>query len=71
MILMDILTDWMPEYSFKVAFPCALTVIPNAQAGFFLVQYAQFWQEHLDKLMDLYSSGKLKVNILVALAKHT
>lgn len=30
-------------------------------AGFFLVQYAQFWQEHLDKLMALYTSGKLKV----------
>lgn len=42
---------------------CALMVIPNVQAGFFLVQYAQFWQEHLDKLVDLYSSGKLKVDI--------
>ncbi|KAH6772664.1 ARP protein [Perilla frutescens var. hirtella] len=31
--------------------------------GFFLVQYAHFWQEHLDKLMDLYSSGKLKVGV--------
>ncbi|XP_042009651.1 prostaglandin reductase-3-like isoform X3 [Salvia splendens] len=30
-------------------------------AGFFLVQYAHFWQEHLDKLMDLYTSRKLKV----------
>ncbi|KAL1561044.1 15-hydroxyprostaglandin dehydrogenase (NAD(+)) [Salvia divinorum] len=29
--------------------------------GFFLVHYAHFWQEHLDKLMDLYTSGKLKV----------
>ncbi|XP_047977339.1 prostaglandin reductase-3-like isoform X1 [Salvia hispanica] len=29
--------------------------------GFFLVQYAHFWQEHLDKLMDLYTSRKLKV----------
>ncbi|KAH6818938.1 ARP protein [Perilla frutescens var. frutescens] len=32
-------------------------------AGFFLVQYAHFWQEHLDKLMVLYSSGKLKVGV--------
>ncbi|CAA0807542.1 ARP protein (REF [Striga hermonthica] len=30
-------------------------------AGFFLLQYVQFWQEHLDKLVDLYSKGKLKV----------
>ncbi|KAL0282330.1 UNVERIFIED_CONTAM: Prostaglandin reductase-3 [Sesamum radiatum] len=32
-------------------------------AGFFLVQYAHLWQEHLDKLVDLYSSGKLKVAV--------
>ncbi|KAK6136876.1 hypothetical protein DH2020_029388 [Rehmannia glutinosa] len=32
-----------------------------SQAGFFLVQYAHLWQEHLDKLVDLYSSKKLKV----------
>uniref|UniRef100_A0A7N0T0R8 Enoyl reductase (ER) domain-containing protein n=1 Tax=Kalanchoe fedtschenkoi TaxID=63787 RepID=A0A7N0T0R8_KALFE len=32
-------------------------------AGFFLVQYAHFWQQHLDKLFDLFSSGKLKVSI--------
>ncbi|KAJ0974948.1 hypothetical protein J5N97_016913 [Dioscorea zingiberensis] len=30
-------------------------------AGFFLVQYAQLWQQHLDRLFDLFSSGKLKV----------
>ncbi|KAL6494725.1 hypothetical protein OROGR_031525 [Orobanche gracilis] len=30
-------------------------------AGFFLVHYAHLWQEHLDKLVDLYSRGKLKV----------
>ncbi|XAR59461.1 15-hydroxyprostaglandin dehydrogenase (NAD(+)) [Bertholletia excelsa] len=30
-------------------------------AGFFLVQYAHLWQEHLDKLFHLYSLGKLKV----------
>nr|CAB3453590.1 unnamed protein product [Digitaria exilis] len=32
-------------------------------AGFFLVQYAHLWQEHLDKLFDLYASGKLKVSL--------
>ncbi|XP_073103649.1 uncharacterized protein [Elaeis guineensis] len=32
-------------------------------AGFFLVQYAHLWQEHLDRLFDLYSSGKLKVAV--------
>ncbi|ERM97141.1 hypothetical protein AMTR_s00126p00098640 [Amborella trichopoda] len=30
-------------------------------AGFFLVQYAHLWQEHLDRLYDLFSAGKLKV----------
>ncbi|WVZ65206.1 hypothetical protein U9M48_014612 [Paspalum notatum var. saurae] len=32
-------------------------------AGFFLVQYAHLWQDHLDKLFDLYASGKLKVSL--------
>ncbi|KAE9607270.1 putative 15-hydroxyprostaglandin dehydrogenase (NAD(+)) [Lupinus albus] len=32
-------------------------------AGFFLVQYGHLWQEHLDKLFNLYSSGKLKVAV--------
>lgn len=31
--------------------------------GFFLVQYAHLWQEHLDRLFDLYASGKLKVSV--------
>jgi hypothetical protein len=31
------------------------------QAGFFLVQHAHLWQDHLDKLFELYASGKLKV----------
>lgn len=32
-------------------------------AGFFLVQYSHFWQQHLEKLFDLFSKGKLKVGI--------
>ncbi|KAL3538883.1 hypothetical protein ACH5RR_002249 [Cinchona calisaya] len=32
-------------------------------AGFFLVQYAHFWQEHLDRLFHLFLVGKLKVAI--------
>ncbi|KAJ8530076.1 hypothetical protein K7X08_036911 [Anisodus acutangulus] len=32
-------------------------------AGFFLIQYAHLWQEHLDRLFNLFSSGKLKVAI--------
>ncbi|KAL5982434.1 hypothetical protein ACLOJK_016505 [Asimina triloba] len=31
--------------------------------GFFLVQYSHLWREHLDRLFDLYSSGKLKVSL--------
>ncbi|CAA2978330.1 probable quinone oxidoreductase [Olea europaea subsp. europaea] len=31
--------------------------------GFFLVQYAHLWQQHLDKLVHLHSSGKLKVAV--------
>ncbi|KAK9286832.1 hypothetical protein L1049_015237 [Liquidambar formosana] len=32
-------------------------------AGFFLVQYSHLWNQHLDRLFDLFSSGKLKVAI--------
>lgn len=32
-------------------------------AGFFLVQYAHLWQQHLNKLFDLFSTGKLKVSV--------
>lgn len=32
-------------------------------AGFFLIQYAHLWQEHLDRLVNLFSSGKLKIGI--------
>ncbi|KAL4319199.1 hypothetical protein GQ457_18G016520 [Hibiscus cannabinus] len=32
-------------------------------AGFFLPQYSYLWKEHLDRLYNLYSSGKLKVGI--------
>jgi hypothetical protein len=35
------------------------------QAGFFLIQYAHLWQDHLDKLFDLYASRKLKVCFIV------
>lgn len=31
--------------------------------GFFLVQYSHLWRQHLDRLFDLYSMGKLKVAI--------
>ncbi|KAI9127937.1 hypothetical protein K1719_000930 [Acacia pycnantha] len=31
--------------------------------GFFLVQYGHLWRQHLDRLFDLYSAGKLKVAI--------
>ncbi|WCJ17654.1 ARP protein (REF) [Euphorbia peplus] len=32
-------------------------------AGFFLIQYAHLWQQHLAKLYDLFSTGKLKISI--------
>ncbi|PKA55458.1 (+)-pulegone reductase [Apostasia shenzhenica] len=32
-------------------------------AGFFLNHYSRLWREHLDKLFDLYSSGKVKVAV--------
>ncbi|CAI0447150.1 unnamed protein product [Linum tenue] len=32
-------------------------------AGFFLLNYAHLWQEHLAKLFELFSSGKLKISL--------
>nr|GME11018.1 probable quinone oxidoreductase [Ipomoea batatas] len=32
-------------------------------SGFFLIHYAHLWEEHLSRLIDLFSSGKLKVAI--------
>ncbi|KAK4849329.1 hypothetical protein QYF36_023592 [Acer negundo] len=32
-------------------------------AGFFLVQYGHLWQQHLEKLYHLFSTGKLKVSL--------
>lgn len=32
-------------------------------AGFFLPQYAHLWKQHMDKLFNLYSTGKLKVAV--------
>lgn len=32
-------------------------------SGFFLVQYGHLWQEHLDRLFNLHSTGKLKVAV--------
>lgn len=32
-------------------------------SGFFLVHYVRMYQQHIDKLYDLYSSGKLKISI--------
>ncbi|XP_021312778.1 uncharacterized protein LOC8063080 isoform X1 [Sorghum bicolor] len=34
-----------------------------SQAGFFLIQYAHLWKDHLEKLFNLYASGKLKLNV--------
>ncbi|KAL9417892.1 hypothetical protein AB3S75_040815 [Citrus x aurantiifolia] len=32
-------------------------------AGFFLVQHSHLWQQHLNKLFQLFSAGKLKVSL--------
>ncbi|KAL0908656.1 hypothetical protein M5K25_023161 [Dendrobium thyrsiflorum] len=32
-------------------------------AGFFLNHYSRFWSEHINRMFDLYSSGKLKVAV--------
>jgi hypothetical protein len=47
-----------------------LTTNVGLQSGFFLVQYAKMYQEHIGKLYNLYSSGKLKVMNLHSLLKR-
>ncbi|XP_073103687.1 uncharacterized protein [Elaeis guineensis] len=67
LIIIGMISQYQGEHGWK---PLPYTglcekILAKSQtvAGFFLVQYAHLWQEHLDRLFDLYSSGKLKVAV--------
>jgi hypothetical protein len=51
-----------PHHVFRILKPDYMFLGVFGQAGFFLNHYINLWQEHIWKLYDLYSSGKLKVS---------
>ncbi|WOK93988.1 zinc-binding alcohol dehydrogenase domain-containing protein 2 isoform X2 [Canna indica] len=67
LIVIGMVSQYQGKHGWKpLAYPglCEkLLAKSQAVAGFFLVQYAHLWQEHMDRLFDLYSAGKLKVTV--------
>ncbi|KAJ6806238.1 prostaglandin reductase-3 [Iris pallida] len=67
LIVIGMISQYQGEHGWK---PLAYTglcekILAKSQTvgGFFLLHYGHFWQQHLDKLFDLFSSGKLKVAV--------
>lgn len=67
MVVIGMISQYQGEHGWKPLNYTGLCekILAKSQtvAGFFLVQYGNLWQEHLDKLVQLYSIGKLKVSI--------
>lgn len=67
LVVIGMISQYQGEHGWKPAkYPglCEkLLAKSQTLAGFFLVQYSHLWQQHLDKLFDIYSSGILKVNM--------
>ncbi|XP_031394131.1 probable quinone oxidoreductase [Punica granatum] len=65
LIIIGMISQYQGEQGWKPAtYPglCEkLLAKSQTVSGFFLIQYAQLWQQHLDRLFRLYSKGKLKV----------
>lgn len=65
LIVIGMISQYQGEHGWKPSNYTGLCekILAKSQtvAGFFLVQYAHLWQSHLDKLVNLYSMGKLKV----------
>lgn len=65
LIVIGMISQYQGEHGWKPLTYTGLCekILAKSQtvAGFFLVQYAHMWQEHLDRLFHLFSSGKLKV----------
>ncbi|KAG0471223.1 hypothetical protein HPP92_015769 [Vanilla planifolia] len=65
LIVIGMVSQYQGEHGWK---PLSYTglcekILAKSQTvvGFFLNHYSRLWQEHMDKLFDLYSAGKLKV----------
>ncbi|XP_073010378.1 uncharacterized protein [Typha latifolia] len=67
LIVIGMISQYQGEHGWKPLTYTGLCekILAKSQtvAGFFLVQYAHMWQEHLDRLFDLYASRKLKVAV--------
>lgn len=67
LIVIGMISQYQGEHGWKPSNYTGLCekILAKSQtvAGFFLVQYANLWQQHLDKLVNLYSMGKLKVAV--------
>ncbi|KAL3843924.1 hypothetical protein ACJIZ3_001327 [Penstemon smallii] len=65
LVVIGMISQYQGEHGWKPRHYTGLCekILAKSQTvvGFFLVQYAHLWQEHLDKLVDLHSTGKLKV----------
>jgi hypothetical protein len=67
LIVIGMISQYQGEHGWKPSNYTGLCekILAKSQtvAGFFLVQYTHFWQQHLDRLFDLYAMGKLKVAV--------
>lgn len=65
LIVIGMISQYQGEHGWKPSNYTGLCekILAKSQtvAGFFLVQYSHFWQQHLDRLFNLFSMGKLKV----------
>ncbi|PON63389.1 Polyketide synthase, enoylreductase domain containing protein [Trema orientale] len=67
LIVIGMISQYQGEHGWKPSNYTGLCekILAKSQtvAGFFLVQYSYLWQQHLDKLVNLFSLGKLKVAV--------
>ncbi|XP_050260145.1 uncharacterized protein LOC126705295 [Quercus robur] len=67
LIVIGMISQYQGEHGWKPSNYTGLCekILAKSQtvAGFFLVQYSHLWQEHLDRLFNLFSMGKLKVAV--------
>lgn len=67
LIVIGMISQYQGEHGWKPSTYTGLCekLLAKSQTvtGFFLVQYSHLWQQHLDKLVNLFYLGKLKVAI--------
>ncbi|PON69113.1 Polyketide synthase, enoylreductase domain containing protein [Parasponia andersonii] len=67
LIVIGMISQYQGEHGWKPSNYTGLCekILAKSQtvAGFFLVQYSYLWQQHLDKLVNLFTMGKLKVAV--------